>query len=53
MKLEIEDRLDRKIDSEENLNQTMIINDFKKINVSINTSQMKQCSILCNAMNNV
>ena len=49
-----ENRLCRESDSEEESPyQFMIVNDFEKINVNINISQMEQWSILNNVMNNV
>ena len=49
-----EDRLHKEnISEEENPNQTMIRNDSEKINISFNTSQMEQQSILSNVINYV
>ena len=44
---------DKENDSEENTFQVMIINDFEKINVNMNTSQMVKRSILSNVINYV
>ena len=47
-----EDSSNRKYDSEkENPYQSMIINDFQKISVNINTLEMEQWSILSNDIN--
>ena len=44
-----EDRLDKENESwEENLHQTMIINDFEKISVNISTTVMEQWSRVSN-----
>ena len=52
IKQEIEDRLDNNNDNEEeNLYQSMIRNDFDRININVNTSQMEQWSILRNVIN--
>ena len=49
-----EDRLDKKNGSKEkNTYQTLIIHDFKKVNININTSQIEQWSILSNIANDV
>ena len=49
-----EDRLYKENDSkEEKPYKTIITDDFEKINVNLNTSQMEQWSMLCNVINYV